>query len=102
MLWRLGVSPASGVHQEGTKQRGEAEHGWIRGRSGSGDLLAHLLGTLAPAKVLVQSLPARLCAHGTDNEQGTGQTGLCSSVDLIMLLNSFAESSCAKALPPPF
>ncbi len=65
-------------------------------------LIGHSLGALALEKVLAQSLPARLYTYNDDSEKGAGQNELYSPADLILLLNSAAESSYAKELIDTF
>ena len=65
-------------------------------------LIGHSLGALALEKVLAQSLPARLYAYGGEGEKGAGRDELYSPADLIVLLNSAAESSYAKELIDTF
>lgn len=65
-------------------------------------LIGHSLGALALEKVLAQSLPARLYTYGAGGEKGAGRDALYSPADLILLLNSAAESSYAKELIDTF
>ena len=64
-------------------------------------LVGHSLGALALEKVLAQSLPARLYTYSSDERGGTGSE-LYTPADLVLLINSAAESTYAKELIDTF
>ncbi len=65
-------------------------------------LIGHSLGALGLEKILAQSLPARLYTYGTRSGGASASGELYTPADLVLLLNSAAESSYAKELVDTF
>lgn len=65
-------------------------------------LVGHSLGALGMEKILAQSLPARLYTYGSKSADAAHGGELYTPADMILLLNSAAESSYAKELVDTF